>query len=106
MAFAKIGFTGVGGATTVIAAPGAGKKLVIEAVDFTSGANETFYFVSGSTAIGGDSSNKMAIAANGRFFKAYAYKGHFNMGTNEAFIINKTSTAAFAGVVQYRVETV
>jgi hypothetical protein len=90
------------GDNTIIAAPGAGKQLVIDHLNFIVTSAVAVTFKSGSTSLSGayPFDTKQAIALDNAM---QAEKGVITCGVNEAFIINLGGAVQVSGFVRYRI---
>ena len=90
------------GDNTIIAAPGAGKTIVIDHINFIVTTAVTVTFKSGSTSLSGayPFDTKQAMALDNAM---QAEKGVITCGTNEAFIINLGGAVQVSGFVRYRI---
>ena len=92
------------GDNEIIAAPGAGKYLAIDHINFlpTSAVTVTFYSGAAGTALSGPYpfDAKQATALDNAM---QAQKGVITCGDNKAFVINLGSAVQVGGFVRYRI---
>ena len=90
------------GDNTVIAAPGDGKYLAIDHINFICAGAVAVQFKTGSTNYGG----QYACTTNQAITLENAYQGEdgiITCGNNEAFVINLGGAVGVAGFARYRV---
>lgn len=90
------------GDNTIIAAPGDGKYLAIDFLQFIPSATVTLTLKSGSTSLTG----AMPFAAGQANTMENAMRnehGVVTCGNNEAFIIGSTGSSTISGICRYRI---
>ncbi len=90
------------GDTTVIAAPGSGKRIAIDGIYFVVGSAVNIQFVDGATAYGG----LLRLGANQSIAIENTienYDGVMTMSGNSAFIMNQSGAVSTGGFVRYRI---
>lgn len=90
------------GDQTIIAAPGAGKYIAIDHINFVVAGATNVYFVDGSTQYGGLytlTTNQAMVLENTH----QAQKGVITCADNSAFKINSSASVVVGGFVRYRI---
>jgi hypothetical protein len=90
------------GDSTTIPAPGDGKYLAIDHINFVTAGAVTVQFKTGSTNYGG----AYPLTTNQAVTLENAYQGEdgiITCGNNEAFVINLGGAVQVSGFVRYRV---
>jgi hypothetical protein len=83
--------------------PNAGKKIRVLSFFGISTAANNIYFTSdtGGTAIFGNGTNKIGLAANGGFVLPYNKVGWFETAADHDLVVNMSAATAFAGGFTY-----
>lgn len=87
---------------TLIAAPGAGKYLAIDHINFIVAGATNVYFVDGTTQYGGLytlTTNQAMVLEN----VVPNQKGVITCSDNSAFVINSSAAVVVGGFVRYRI---
>lgn len=90
------------GDNTVIAAPGDGKYLVIDHINFIASSTVTVQFKDGTTAYGGSYSlvqGQSVVLEN----SMQNEHGVITMSNNAAFVMNLSGAVQVSGFIRYRI---
>jgi len=90
--------------TDVVAAQGAGKKIVVIGFFFTSTAAQSLQFFDGASSETNPLTGAMIVNANGWIKGNYNPDGHFTTSANKALVLESGASVIVGGWINYYVE--